>query len=149
MNIRNRTSLVGIFPVISSIGSSGRSSFSLRLAEFAGRFTLPFEAAWGEMVLPEGEYALHYGAVGEGIQCVEIFGVKPGGPRGIYFVREQGVASVVQNAFICTHKHGRHIIRALELPVIGKSVSFVGPNASKLMDNPNSSADPREPGAQL
>jgi hypothetical protein len=119
------------------------------MTKFAGRFTLPFEAAWGKMVLPEGDYALYYGALGEEMQCVEILSEHQGGPRGIYLVREQGAASVVQNAFICVHKRGRHIIRALELPAIGKSVSFACPSGRKLTDNPGSSTGPRLAGAPV
>jgi hypothetical protein len=135
MNIRNHTTLVGVFPVISSLGPAWRGNFSLRTTEFAGRFTLPFEAAWGEMVLPEGDYALFYGTLGKGMQCVEILGATRGTPRGIFLVRELSAASVVQNAFICTYKRRKHTIRALELPAIGKSVSFAYLNGRKLTDD--------------
>jgi len=103
--------------------------------EFAGRFTLPFEAAWGEIVLAPGEYALHYGTMGEGLHCVEIFGIGQTAPRGIFLVREQNPASVVQNALVCTRRDSRRIIRALELPAIGESVSFAGPATGKLIKN--------------
>ncbi|HXH50358.1 MAG TPA: hypothetical protein VNM47_13530 [Terriglobia bacterium] len=149
MNIRNHTTLVGVFPVISSLGPAWRSSFSLHSTEFAGRFTLPFEAAWGEMVLPEGDYALFYGTMGKGLQCVEILGATQGAPQGIFLVREQSTASVVQNAFICIYKRGRRIIRALELPAIGKSVSFACPTGRKLTDNAGSSSGTQVAGAPV
>jgi hypothetical protein len=133
MNIRSHTTLVGVFPVISYAGTTGPSSLGLRMTEFAGKFTLPFDAAWGEMLLPEGDYALYYGALGEGVHCVEILGVEQGTPRGMFLVREQDPASVVQNALICSCTSGRHIIRTLELPAIGKAISFAGPNARRLV----------------
>jgi hypothetical protein len=149
MNIRSHTTLVGVFPVISSLGSAGQSTLSLRMTEFGGRFTLPFVATWGEMLLPEGDYALYYGTLGEGVTFVEILGLDQGSPRGIFLVREQSPASVVQNALICMHKRGRHVIRALELPAIGKAVSFACPNAWRLTENPGSSTEARFAGAPV
>jgi len=132
MNIRNHTTLVGVFPVISHVGTVAPSALGLRMAEFVGKFHLPFDAEWGEMLLPQGHYALYYGALGEGMHCVEILGTGQAAPRGIFLVREQSPASVLQNALVCTRRSGRRVIRALELPAIGKAVSFAGPAAEKL-----------------
>lgn len=131
MTVRNHTTLVGVFPVISHVGTAAPSALGLRMTEFAGRFNLPFDAAWGEMVLPQGDYALYYGAFGEGLHCVEIFGMNRGIPRGIFLVREQNPASVVQNALVCTCRGGRHVIHTLELPGVGKAVSFAAPTKGK------------------
>jgi hypothetical protein len=127
MNIRAHTTLVGIFPVISHVGMAIPRTLGFRTNEFAGRFTLPFEAAWGEIVLVPGEYALYYGAMGEGLHCVEILGTGQSTPRGIFVVKEQNPASVVQNALVCTWRGDRRVIRTLELPAIGKSVTFTDP----------------------
>ena len=124
VNIRSHTTLVGVFPVISRVGLSFRSAFGFGRAEFAGRFVLPFDASWGQMVLPDGDYALNYGTIGAGMCFVEILGVGQGRPEGIFLVREESPASVVQNALICIQRNGKHMIRTLELPAIGKSVSF-------------------------
>lgn len=132
MKIRSHTTLVGVFPVISRAGTVAPGALGLRMADFVGKFNLPFDAAWGEMVLPQGDYALYYGAMGEGLHCVEILGTGQAAPRGIFLVREQSPASVVQNALVCTCKDGRQIIRTLELPAIGKAVSFASPAAGKL-----------------
>jgi hypothetical protein len=83
------------------------------------------------MVLPDGDYALNYGTIGAGMCYVEILGVGQGRPGGIFLVREESPASVVQNALICIQRKGRHMIRTLELPAIGKSVSFSGPGTGK------------------
>jgi len=149
MNIRNHTTLVGVFPVISHVGRAAPGALGFRMTEFAGRFTLPFDAAWGEMLLPEGDYALYYGASGEGVYCVEILGVEQGSPRGIFLVREQNPASVVQNALVCTCRGGKPIIRTLELPAIGKAVSFACPNARKTTEHPGNSTVTRFAGAPV
>ena len=65
MKVRSHTTLVGVFPVITHVRKSEPGPLGLRMAEFAGRFTLPFDAAWGEMLLPQGDYALYYGALGK------------------------------------------------------------------------------------
>ena len=138
MNIRSLTTLVGVFPVISYLGATERSTLGLQLTEFSGRFTLPFEAEWGEVVLPEGDYNLHYGTLGQGVYFVEILGKDQHMPHGIFLVRQQVPASVVQNALVCTCRGGRCVIRALELPAIGKSVSFAFPSTRKGEENPRS-----------
>ena len=131
MTIRSRTTLVGVFPVISRVGTTPSRALGLRMTEFSGRFTLPFSAAWGEMVLTEGDYSVHYGALGEGLHCVEIVGIAENTPGGVFIVRKQNPASVVQNALVCTCRSGRQIIRSLELPAIGKAVSFAEPSVRK------------------
>jgi hypothetical protein len=131
VNIRSHRTLVGVFPVISRVGMSMQSAFGLRMAEFAGRFILPFDASWGQMLLPGGDYTLYYGTIGAGMCYVEILGMGHDPSRGIFLVREQNPASVVQNALVCIQRNGRHMIRTLELPAIGKSVSFAGPEVGK------------------
>lgn len=135
MNIRYHTTLVGVFPVISQVGKAAPGALGFRMNEFAGRFTLPFDAAWGEIVLAQGEYDLYYGAMGDDLHCVEILGAGQSTPRGIFLVREQSPASVIQNALVCTRRDGRQVIRTLELPAIGKSVSFANPVAGNSRKN--------------
>lgn len=135
MNIRNHTTLVGVFPVIHHVQTAAPSVLGLRMTEFTGRFALPFDAAWGEMVLPQGDYTLYYGALSEDLHYVEILSTDQANPRGIFLIREQNPASVVQNALVCTWRGDRHVIRALELPAIGRAVSFADPAAGNSRKN--------------
>ena len=137
MDIRRHTTLVGVFPVIPYMGSAGRSPLGLCVTQYAGRFTLPFEAAWGGMVLPEGDYVLYFGTLGEGFSYVEIHGTDTNedSPKGIFLIRQQSPATVVQNSLVCVRKGGKHTIRALELPAIGKSVAFTNPNTRKPLES--------------
>ena len=139
MNVRSHTTLVGVFPVISYVGLSTRSAFGFRMTEFAGRFVLPFDALWGQMLLPGGDYTLYYGTLGAGMCYVEILGTGQGRPKGIFLVREQNPASVVQNALVCVQRSGRQTVRSLELPAIGKSIPFAGPEDGKGLKNRKSS----------
>lgn len=141
MNIRSLTTLVGVFPVISYLGATEQSTLGRQATEFSGRFTLPFKAEWGEVVLPEGDYNLHYGTLGQGVYFVEILGKDQHKPHGIFLVPQQVPASVVQNALVCTCRGGRCIIRALELPAIGKSVSFAFRSARKGEENRRSGTE--------
>jgi hypothetical protein len=149
VNIRSHTTLVGVFPVISRFGLSCRSAFGFGRAEFAGRFVLPFDALWGQMILPSGDYALNFGTIGAGMCYVEIIGVGQGHPGGIFLVREESPASVVQNALICIQRNGRQMIRALELPAIGKSVSFAGSGTGKALKTEGSNVQRSRPGAPV
>jgi hypothetical protein len=130
-DFQSRTILVGVFPVISHSGAMGRNALGFGATEFVGRFTLPFEAEWGEMVLPAGDYTLVYRKMDEAISLVEIAGKDSANPRGIFVVEGQSRSSVVQNALVCVRKDGCRIIRSLELPVIGKAVSFAVSHATK------------------
>ncbi len=130
-DFHSRKILVGVFPVILQSGAMGRSVSAPGAAEFVGRFTLPFKAEWGEMLLPEGEYTLVYGNLNGGACFVEIAGKDPAKPRGIFLVEGESRASVVQNALVCVRKEGCQIIRYLELPLIGKAVCFEAPHATK------------------
>lgn len=133
MNHFHRTTVVvGIFRVVSNFGLAGQSSPGLGVTEFVGRFTLPFELQWGEMALPEGDYYLYYGSLEQGGRVVEIAGQDPSQPQGIFFVGEESPASAVQNALVCVCRDGSRIIESLELPAIGKSVSFVALHSKKL-----------------
>lgn len=134
-NFQTLTTLVGIFPVISNFGARRQSTLGLGITEFSGRFSLPFDAEWGEMVLPEGDYSLYFGSFEGGVCFVEIAGQDPANPKGIFLVHGQDPASVVQNALVCVYRDGSQIIRALELPAIGKSVSFAAPHAQKSPKN--------------
>lgn len=129
--IRSHTTLVGVFPVISPVGLPVKSAFGSGMTEFVGRFYLPFGASWGKMLLPGGNYIIRYGTIGAGICYVEILGIGQDGPRGIFLVKEQNPASVVQNALVCIQRGGKRLIRTLELPAIGKSIPFAGPEAGK------------------
>ena len=131
MNVRTHTTLVGVFPVIPYLDTVRGSEVGPHVTQFAGRFTLPFEAVWGEMVLSEGEYSLYYGVLREGTYYVEIHGTGQGSLNGFFLFQQPCLATVVQNSLVCIHKGSKHIIRALELPAIGKSVSFAGPNSWK------------------
>lgn len=149
MNIRSLTTLVGVFPVLSEIGATGQVAWSSRRTEFTGRFTLPFRAKWGELILSEGKYTLHFGTIGRGIYFVEILGAHQGSPQGIFIVQEQGPSSVVQNALVCISRSGGQVIRALELPAIGKSVSFLVPHSTKLREKPRGSLTVEFAGARV
>jgi hypothetical protein len=137
--IRNHKTLVGVFPVISPVGLPVKSALGCGMTEFVGRFILPFDASWGQMLLHEGAYTVFYGSVGAGLCYVEIIGNKRGSPKGIFLVREQNPASVVQNALVCTQRGRRHMICTLELPAIGKSIPFAGHEAGKHLKSRKSS----------
>ncbi len=130
MSIRSHTALVGVFPTVPYMRTTLLYTLSPSSIRFAGRFTLPFEVTWGAMILAEGEYSLYYGTLHEGMSYVEIHGMERCGPKGIFLIEQQCPATVVQNSLVCVRKGSRHIIRALELPAVGRSITFAIPIAS-------------------
>ena len=142
MSIRSHTTLVGVFPTVPYMGTPLLCALSPSRNRFAGRFTLPFEAAWGAMILAEGEYSLYYGTIHEGMNYVEIHGMDRCGPKGIFLIQQQCPATVVQNSLVCVRKGSTHIIRALELPAVGRSVTFAIPIASDHTSPPKNKGEP-------
>jgi hypothetical protein len=147
VNIRSHTTLVGVFPMVPYMGKAVQGAFSLRQTRFTGRFTLPFEASWGGMVLAGGEYSLYYGTLQEGITYVEICGIGESSPKGIFLIWQQFPATVVQNSLVCVRKGNRHIIRALELPAVGTSITFAVPSSNEPMSTHRSGGEPHSTGA--
>ena len=83
-----------------------------------GKFTLPFEAQWGEVTLPAGDYAftLHSTALGSRIVTVVQ------GQRKVAMVMAQGRShgdSAKASALIVTRSGGRARIHALHLAELG------------------------------
>jgi hypothetical protein len=101
---------------------------------FSGNFTLPFEAQWGAMTLPAGEYSLRYGRLNDGgVYMVAIVGEAQRSSHGWVLIKGIDPASATKNALVCIRQGNKGIVRALELPAIGKSVSFALPRGAELL----------------
>ncbi len=132
--IRNLTILAGLSLALLTLGVTGAKAQSLSISDFAGTFTLPFEAQWGRTTLPAGEYSLYYGQpLAGGPLMVEVLGKEKGTPH--VFILPQGVndASTTQSALVCVREGNAGIVRGLEMPEIGKSVTFAMPHGAKLV----------------
>ncbi len=132
--IRSLMILAGLSLALLTLGVTGAKAQSLRLSDFAGTFTLPFEAQWGRTTLPAGEYDLYYGQPSAGGHLmVEVRGKEKGSPH--VFILPQGIndASTTHSALVCVREGDAGIVRVLEMPEIGQSASFAMPRGTQLM----------------
>jgi hypothetical protein len=132
--IRSLTILAGLSLALLTLGVTGAKAQSLSISDFAGTFTLPFEAQWGRTTLPAGEYSLYYGQpLAGGHLFVEVVGKEKGSPH--VFILPKGVndASTTQSALVCVREGNAGIVRGLEMAEIGQSASFAMPHGAKLV----------------
>lgn len=132
--IRSLTILAGLPLLVLALGATGAKAQSLRGSDFAGTFTLPFEAQWGSTILPAGEYSLYYGQpFAGGPLTVEVLGKEKGSPHVFILPQGTGSASTTKSALVCVRVGNAGIVRGLQMAAIGKSVTFAMPHGSKLV----------------
>jgi hypothetical protein len=131
---RSLMTLAGLSVALFALGATGAKAQSLVSVDFAGTFTLPFEAQWGRTILPVGEYSLQYGRpFADAPLVVEIQGKEKGSPHVFVLPQGTGSASTTKGALMCVREGNAGIVRRLEMPAIGKSVNFAMPRGAKLM----------------
>jgi hypothetical protein len=130
--IRNLMILVGLFVGFLALGTAGAKGQVLDTPSFAGTFTLPFEAQWGKMTLPAGDYTLKFGLLSTGHALVEVKGRAEGSLHGVVEAGPYGQTSATKNAIVCIREGNALIVRTLEMPAIGESVAFMLPRGTKL-----------------
>ena len=134
--IRNFMTLVGGSLALLALGATGARGQGLTRTSFAGTFTLPFEAQWGAMTLPAGDYSLYYGQLfATGTTAVAIAGKAEGSPRGWILVQAGERTSALKDGLVCIRDGNSLVVRKLELPAIGESVNFALPRGTKLLAN--------------
>jgi hypothetical protein len=137
--IRSLMTLAGLFLGFLTMGAVGAQGQVVDTTHFLGTFTLPTTAQWGKMILPAGDYSLRYGTLGAA-GIVEVYGMEKGSPYGVILAGPVGETSATRNVIVCIREGNALIVRALEMPVIGESVTFRVPHGTKLMaqrGNPN------------
>jgi hypothetical protein len=131
--IRSLMTLAGLTLALFALGATGARAQSLSATNFSGTFTLPFEAHWGAMTLPKGDYSLYYGQPFKGgTYAVEVRGTAKGSPHAFIFGQASDQASVKKTAIVCVRDGNTLVVRALEMPKLGKSVTFVMPYGGQL-----------------
>ena len=127
--------LAGLSLVLFTMGATGARGQVIYSTHFTGTFTLPFEAQWGAMTLPSGDYTLQYGTQDNGHGLVVVRGTAKGSPYGMILAGPVGDVSATRNAIVCVRKGNALLVRALEMPAIGESVAFRMPRGVRLMAN--------------
>lgn len=128
--IRNITILFGLSLVLLALGATGARAQVVEHALYSGTFTLPFDAQWGTMILPAGDYSLYYGHLGSGgTYMVEVAGKKLASPHGFVLPTPTGErVSRSENTLICIREGNKSYIRELRMGFIGESARFAIPH---------------------
>lgn len=132
--IRNWVTLAGLSVVVFALCAAGARAQSLRTTHYAGTFTLPFEAHWGQATLPAGQYSLYYGRLfNGGVGVVEVIGKENRSPH--VFILPWGVndATATRDELICVREGNAGVIRTLEMPETGTALNFKMPRGTQLM----------------
>jgi hypothetical protein len=130
---RNYITLVGLFAAFLALSAAGARAQGLYPTQFAGSFTLPSGAQWGEITLPAGDYNLSYGQLFQGVTTVYVAGKADGSPRGYILARSAGPTSATRNSIVCIRDGNSLLVRKLDLPAINEAVSFAMPHGMKLL----------------
>ncbi len=103
--------LVGVAILASCFGAG-----QARAQEFAGKFTLPFEARWGQAVLPAGDYSFRLAKAHSGAM-IQIYQ----GNTSLGFVHAQGYdqSKPGSNVLTVVRTKSSNTVRELRLPEIG------------------------------
>ena len=102
---------------------------SLYSTQFVGEFTLPFEAQWGHMTLPPGDYNLYYGYLGKGGNfVVEVAHQGTGILNGFVLVRGRDDAKGKESYLVCVREGDKGYVRSLHMAEIGESIEFPKPH---------------------
>ena len=100
--IRSLIILAGLSLAVLALGATGAEAQGRSGADFAGTFTLPFEAQWGSTILPVGEYSLYYRQpLTGGPLMVEVIGKEKGSPHVFILPRAKDSASTTKSAIVC------------------------------------------------
>jgi hypothetical protein len=133
--IRNLMTLVGLFVTFLTLGTAGAKGQILDTPSFTGTFTLPFEAQWGKMTLPAGDYTLKFGLLSAGHALVEVQGKAEGSLHGVIRVEWTRQSSATKNELVCVREGDTLIVRALNMPPLRESVNFAMPRGAQRTAN--------------
>lgn len=131
--IRNVVTLVGLVAAVLALGTTGANAQALSMNIFGGSVTLPFEAHWGNLTLPAGNYNLSYGQVNVGgANFVEIEGKSQDSPHLLVQIQSHNQTLTTKSALVCVRQGDAFVVEALEMPTIGQTVYFA-PHGRTLM----------------
>ena len=128
--VRSLMISVAALMMLFGLAATGAKAQSLYSTHFTGKFTLPFAAQWGQMILPPGDYNLYYGYLGTGgFNIVEVAHVDDLDiVHGRVFPRGTDGAKGEGSFLVCVTEGNRVYIRSLQMAEIGESIQFARPH---------------------
>jgi hypothetical protein len=103
--------LVGVALLVSSLGAS-----LARAQEYAGKFSLPFEARWGQATLPAGDYSFRLDKSLSNGTIQLSHAMKP---MGFIKADAHDLSQSGQNSLVLVKTETGKCVRELRLPEIG------------------------------
>ena len=102
-------------------------------AKAAGSFTLPFEAKWGNAVLPPGDYTFSVQSANAQSEALYLVTFTPKGRSGVTIasLRDLGTRIGEKNMLVAVRNGGSYRIRSLHLPIANLAVSFAVPKEER------------------
>ena len=100
-------------------------------SDAVGKFTLPFEATWGNAVLPVGHYSFR---VTHTAGSSSMFIAVKSGPKLVALVMASSVSESKpsdDNALVAVRNGGQHSIQLLKLGCIGQTYTYMPPKGAK------------------
>lgn len=93
---------------------------------FAGRFTLPFQARWGNVDLQPGNYVMRTThTIASRMQIFVISDEAEGKPVGQFIAAARDpLPESDQNILVCVRRGQRHVVQSLWLGNLGEIVTF-------------------------
>ena len=144
MRSRNKISLVTLSLAAALFLMAGMAAAQgSPISILSGSFTLPFDAQWGAMTLPAGDYTFDYSAR-YGERIVEVRGTAKGSPHGLVLPNGQDQSSAAGNGLVCRRAGDGYVIGALELPVIQTKLTFGLPPSAKILAKGGNSKAPTQ-----
>jgi hypothetical protein len=116
--------LVTLFALV----ETGAKAQSIDSTQFVGKFTLPFEARWGGMILPAGNYNLKFGYTMGGLRVVEVAGEDAGILHGWVFAKGRVNTKGEGSFLVCVLNGNTGYVRSLQLAEFGESINFARPH---------------------
>ena len=104
-------------------------------AKAAGSFTLPFEAKWGNAVLPPGDYTFSVRSANAASGGLYVVTFAPRGRSGVSIMSMQdlGLRIGEKNMLVAVRSGSSHRIRSLHLPIANLVVSFTVPKEERTL----------------
>ena len=127
--IRNFVILSGLSVMLLALAATSSQAQIVEHARFVGTFTMPFDAQWGSMTLPAGDYSLRYGRLyGTGTLMVEVSAREGVRPHGFAFTIPGNQVKTSENALICIREGNNGYVRELRMGAVGESARFAVPH---------------------
>jgi hypothetical protein len=127
--MKSTRSLKSVRILLLAVLAAGLSASLASAQEYKGKFTLPFEASWGQAVLPAGDYSFRVNPSQE--PCVAV--ISQGGRAVALIATSDTTKGEVagSRALIAVANEGGYRIQALRLPEAGVVLNYNAPKAER------------------